>query len=325
MSITLHPHQDPADLAVVIPTILRPSLLRAARSVFRQDFDGRIHLLIGIDMPAGDAGVLDQLQQECPPHVMLTVLDLGYSTSVRHGGLAPNAFGGALRTILSQAANSRWVAYLDDNDWYAPMHLRLLRGAIEGRDWAFSHRWLIDPHTGWPICQDDWDSVGPDAGINQATFGGFCQPSTLLLDRAPCGPVLPLWSGALTPSGEGEDRLVFAALRDRAHGSVKLATCFCLLNTDSVDHPHHREQFTARGLHWIENRSLVPRLEQHLHAALTTNDPAAARIEAEAALAINPYHPGALSALAYALDAAGDAENAALRHAQAGLLDFAAV
>ena len=37
------------DVAVVVPTVLRPSLMRAAQSVFDQAFDGTIHLLIGVD------------------------------------------------------------------------------------------------------------------------------------------------------------------------------------------------------------------------------------------------------------------------------------
>lgn len=74
-AITLNAEQEPAAVAVVVPTILRPSLLRAARSVFRQNFAERIHLLIGIDVPLGDRAVLDTIRAECPPHVMLTVLE----------------------------------------------------------------------------------------------------------------------------------------------------------------------------------------------------------------------------------------------------------
>ena len=40
--------QNTFDAAVVIPTILRPELGDALRSVFAQDLGGRIHALIGI-------------------------------------------------------------------------------------------------------------------------------------------------------------------------------------------------------------------------------------------------------------------------------------
>jgi hypothetical protein len=56
-----HAEQRPTDVAVVTTTILRPSLLRAARSVFRQAQVGRIHLLIGVGVAQGDTAVLDTL------------------------------------------------------------------------------------------------------------------------------------------------------------------------------------------------------------------------------------------------------------------------
>ena len=40
------------DVAVVIPSLLRPTLPRALRSVFAQDFQGSVQILIGIDAPA---------------------------------------------------------------------------------------------------------------------------------------------------------------------------------------------------------------------------------------------------------------------------------
>ena len=51
--------QKPADVAVVIQTVLRPSLLRTVRSVFNQDHAGRIQVLIGIDRPLGDSALLE--------------------------------------------------------------------------------------------------------------------------------------------------------------------------------------------------------------------------------------------------------------------------
>ncbi len=47
--------QLPFDAAVVIATVLKPTLTRAVCSVFNQSFAGRIHVLIGVDpRPAGD-------------------------------------------------------------------------------------------------------------------------------------------------------------------------------------------------------------------------------------------------------------------------------
>jgi hypothetical protein len=42
-----------------------------------------------------------ELAAQSPSHVAVTMLDLGYSTSQRNGGLYPSRYGGALKTILS--------------------------------------------------------------------------------------------------------------------------------------------------------------------------------------------------------------------------------
>lgn len=99
--------QDPFDVAVIIPTLLRPELVRAVESVFRQDIKGRVQILIGIDVALGGASglqALQALQARTPANMHITVLDPGYSTSERHGGLYSNRFSGAMRTILSYLA-----------------------------------------------------------------------------------------------------------------------------------------------------------------------------------------------------------------------------
>jgi len=97
--------QTPFDIAIVVATVVRPTLAQAIRSVYAQRFGGRIQVLIGIDQWQGERAMLDALVAECPSHVAVTQLELGYSTSQRHGGLYPSHFGGALKTLLSYAAN----------------------------------------------------------------------------------------------------------------------------------------------------------------------------------------------------------------------------
>lgn len=241
-----------ADVAVVIPTTLRPSLLRAVRSVYTQDLTGTLHLLIGVDQRLGDTAVLDTITQECPGHVTLTVFDPGYSTSKRHGGVYSNAFSGAIRTILSYAANSRSVAYLDDDDWWTPDHLSSLLSVMAGKDWAFSYRWLVDHDTGWLICQDEWDSLGPGRGINAERYGGFCCPSTLMLNKEACHFILPLWSLSPFSDGTGEDRLIFQELLKRPQWAASgRYSCFYDMPLEVQKHEHHAREFAARGLSWM--------------------------------------------------------------------------
>ena len=319
--ITHNPVQSPADVAVVVPTILRPSLLKAVRSVYTQNILGRIHLLIGIDVHQGDSGLLDRLVAECPDHVSLTILDPGYSTSARHGGLHANFYGGALRSILSLLANSRHVAYLDDNDWWGANHLTALKSAIAGKAWAWSGRWMVHPGTHWPICRDEWDSVGPGKGINAERFGGFVQPSGLMMDSQACHLLMPLWSMAAFPDGTGEDRLIFDQLNKTLPGAgTGLFTAFCTLSADTLTHDHHRREFLARGLDWVEAPAQVAAISDSLdqaRQAKSRQDWPQVGSAAKRALDINPFHAEALRLSALALDAMGDPVDAVFALSQA--------
>ena len=184
--------QKQSDVAVVIPTIVRPSLARAVRSAVEQDFPGTIQVLVGVDKSLGERAVLDVVGDMGADGRDIILFDPGYSTSTRHGGPHLAHDGGALRTILSYAANSRYVAYLDDDNWWAPDHLTTLHRAIQGTDWAFSLRWFVDPRTKRPLCIDAWESVGPAAGVYRKRFGGWVDPNCLMIDKLACEPALCL-------------------------------------------------------------------------------------------------------------------------------------
>ena len=78
--------QRPSDVAVIMPTIIRPTMKEALQSVFRQAPARRIQILIGIDRPAGDIALIDAICADRPAHCCVNVIYPGYSTSVRHGG-----------------------------------------------------------------------------------------------------------------------------------------------------------------------------------------------------------------------------------------------
>lgn len=211
--------QTPFEAAVVVPTVVRPTLGQAIHSVYAQAFDGRIQILIGIDRWVGERAYLDGLIAEAPSHVAVTVVDLGYSTSQRHGGLYPSSFGGALKTILSYAANSRHVAYLDDDNWYASDHLASMRKAISGKAWAFALRTFVDSDSGEVLCPDTWESVGPGRGVHAAGQGGFVDTNSFLLDKFACDDVLSEWALTRYHGGTGGDRQVLARLSGRPWGT----------------------------------------------------------------------------------------------------------
>jgi hypothetical protein len=218
--------QTPFDIAVVMTTVVRPSMQQAIRSVFAQQFEGRIQILVGIDKWEGERALLEALNAERPSHVAITIVDLGYSTSCRHGGLYPSHYGGALKTILSYAANSRYVAYLDDDNWYAPDHVASMLEAVAGKAWAFSLRHFIDQRSGEYLCPDTWESMGPGRGVYAEAQGGFVDTNCYLLDTQACYDVFPEWAMTRFEGGTGGDRQVLQRLAGRPWGSNDAPTVF---------------------------------------------------------------------------------------------------
>jgi hypothetical protein len=230
--------QRPFDAAVVIPTVLRPTLKDAVLSVFRQSFPGRLQILIGIDRSKGDPGVLDEILTQRPPRHAVTLLDLGYSVSVRNGGVHLDGLGGTMRTILSYMANSRYVAYLDDDNWHAESHIESLLTAIRGHDWAFSLRWFVDEDTRRPVGIDNFESIGPGKGVYTVGLGGWADPNCLMIDKLNCEPVLRCWSTQFPFRGTNwsSDRAVFDALRHRRWICTGKPTAFYAMHKSDPNH-----------------------------------------------------------------------------------------
>ena len=230
--------QKTMDAAVVMPTLLRPVLRQALESIFAQNFPGTIQILVGIDVLEGDLAVLDAACAARPSHCVVQAFWPGYSTSVRHGGLTPPSDGGCLRAVLTHLANSPYVAYLDDDNWWHPGHLRQMRAATEEAQWAFALRWFVHDQTRRPICVDTWESVGPGQGMFQERFGGFVDPNCLMINKLACPLAAPHWNMPLAGDTGSADRSVFAFLA--RHHQVKgtgKATVFYELNEKDGLHP----------------------------------------------------------------------------------------
>lgn len=233
--------QAPFDFAVVMPTILRPTITDAIASVFDQDFVGRIQLIIGVDRPGGELRLVQQACQHIPPRHAVQVFYPGYSTSRRYGGLHPAWDGGVLRTVLSYLANSRYVAYLDDDNWFAPNHLSSLHAAIQGQDWAYTRRWFVHPRSRQPICEDLWESIGPLPQGTAVDPKGWVDPNCLALDKLACEAVLRWWSIPLryTSRAMDADRNVFEILQSEFHGRAtnQASVYYSMDEADEFRHP----------------------------------------------------------------------------------------
>jgi hypothetical protein len=231
--------QKPFDAAVIMPSIGRPEILRAVTSVYDQKGVERIQLLIGIDLLNGDLSELLNLLRQSPEHVTPCLFYPGYSTNVIHGGVHQTTDGGALRSILTSLANTRHVAYLDDDNWWSEMHLHELLLAIRGHSWAFSLRWFVHPESQKPLCIDKLESVGPGRGVFVNSFGGHVDPNCLMIDKLTCWQCVGLWQTSLHDgrTESAADRNIYNYLQQHSKpGETKRATAYYVLNPDDSLH-----------------------------------------------------------------------------------------
>ncbi|KXU99773.1 glycosyltransferase [Gluconobacter potus] len=235
------PDQRPFDVAVVMPSLLRPSIVRALQSIFAQQGGLRVQIMIGLDCAPREGA--DELMLRAvegrPADWVVEVLWPGYSTSQRHGGFGRAKDGGVLRSVLSQLSNAPRIAYLDDDNWWAPDHLSSLLTAIEGQDWAWAGRWFVHPRTLTPICEDQWESVGIGGGIFRESYGGFVDPNCLMIDRTRVPEALDMWNQPLAGDGTQmtADRNVFRLLKHRPGRPTGEYTAYYVLTETDGLHP----------------------------------------------------------------------------------------
>ena len=120
--------QSPAEVAVVIPTYNRPELLRraVASAVAQEQVTTEVIVVDDGSTPPVDLGDL--------PGSVAMARTAGW------GGVA------SARNLGATLARARWLAFLDDDDWWAPDHLRRLVSAADaaGAGFAYAATWDVD-------------------------------------------------------------------------------------------------------------------------------------------------------------------------------------
>ena len=227
--------QDQFSVSVVTPTVLRPTLKKAIQSIYAQKNVPSIQLMLGVDKNLYDNGdMLRQLIEERPDHVGITVVDPGYSTFSRNGGLYQALGGGAMRPVLTLLANSRYVAYLDDDNWMHKTHLSGLLQAIEGKEWAYSFRWFCAPD-GEVLGYDINDSTGEAFTFAGVDVASFADPNTMMIDKIACEQFLLSWLNPFLDDGHGADRRFARDLfRDRVYGISPFFSSFYRFGPDET-------------------------------------------------------------------------------------------
>ncbi len=166
-------------VTVVVPTVLRPSLARAVRSVRGQDYAGRLELVVVVDRDRAECSVEE-----------LSLL-AGVDVTVFTGG---GRLAGAARNLGAARATSPLLAFLDDDDAWLPGKLTaqvplLLQQESEGQVVVGSRlvqRHSVTGRTSGPVPRDllaeeqrveDYLFRGRRPGVARPTL----QTSTLLM------------------------------------------------------------------------------------------------------------------------------------------------
>ena len=228
--------QTPSDVAIVMPSIIRRSLYRALDSIFRQDFSGRLQILVGIDRPSDSLESLFKFIEMRPRNHSVLVLHLPFSTAVRNGGLHLPSDGGSLRASLSLIANARYIAFLDDDNAWRSDHISKLYARMSGCAWAFSYRMLVTDDDYSELAIDQWDSVGPNRGRFKSS-GGFVDPNCLMIDKVALTSVLSRWADTGTGApGVIADRHFFDAIKDTPFAEIAEATVLYTIRKSNILH-----------------------------------------------------------------------------------------
>jgi hypothetical protein len=139
-------------VTVITPSIGRPHLRQAIASVQAQTYPYLDHLVVA-DGPECHEQVRTCLPAES--RHQLHFLALPYNVGDE------NFLGHRVYGSAPFLANSRYVAFLDEDNWFEPDHVASLMAKItaEGLVWAYALRKIVDAD-GRYICNDDCESLG---------------------------------------------------------------------------------------------------------------------------------------------------------------------
>jgi glycosyltransferase involved in cell wall biosynthesis len=156
------------DVSVVIPTSDRPALLRrAVDSALAQE-------RVAVEVIVVDDGSVQLVEDGSLPDGVVTL------RASRGGGVA------GARNLGVEQARARWIAFLDDDDWWAPDHLNRLLSAVEEAEagFAYAATWNVDVAAGRAALRPAAAPVGLVSQLLRENVIGT--PSCVLVGRSVC-------------------------------------------------------------------------------------------------------------------------------------------
>lgn len=139
-------------ISVIVPTFNRPELLkRALDSIDKQMY--AYHEAIVVNDGGEDVGRI-----------------VAKFKKARYISLSQNQGLPAARNAGLRVAQGEWIAYLDDDDWFYPNHLRILAAHRHKGRFLYSNADYLDRHGNTRLYMD----VDPDVGITRRNITPVC-------------------------------------------------------------------------------------------------------------------------------------------------------
>jgi hypothetical protein len=158
-------HNISPEAIVITPTIGTPQLIEAMQSVEGQDFKNIMHFIVidGEEYQADAERILERFDKTRHKKIVLP-----FNTG---NGIERLKFNGhRIYAACSYLVNSKYVFFLDEDNWYDHDHVSSLIALIEHEqlDWAYSLRKIYN-EAGEFITNDDCENLGqwpPFSGVD---------------------------------------------------------------------------------------------------------------------------------------------------------------
>lgn len=232
------------EVTVITPTIGRPTLARAIRSLkacLRQCPGTVLEHLVVVDGPELEAAVRAVLAtvDDGDPAYRAVILVLPYRTG-RSAAIC--------RAVASTLVRGLYAGFLDDDNWYGRDHLRVCLETMRERphlQWMHTGRFMLRPEDGIDLGSEQGELMDQSESLgllHPTAFGGpghhMVDTNCYFLTRRACHESAPFWHVDPIAESWGEDRLFFSRLAPHLphHAFLVVPTVFYVTTAKGYDY-----------------------------------------------------------------------------------------
>ena len=184
---------------VILPTIGSKELYNAIESVLNQTYDTKCYIVCdGPDYTYTVKNFVKSFESH-PRYKNIFVCNLPINVG------ANGFYGHRVYAAFTHLVNTKYVMFLDQDNWYEPDHVQSCVDTIEEKklDWCYSLRNIFTKEGNY-VCQDNCESLGKWQtyhGMNHVDTNTYCIKTEVAIKLA------QVWHG-----GWGQDRVFLSAI-----------------------------------------------------------------------------------------------------------------